>query len=288
MMKHKTVTKNSYEQRLLKVIDYIYQYAERELDVITLAEVANMSSYHFHRIYREFAGETINVTVRRMRLLKAASYLLHSDLSQHAIAKKVSYGSVEAFNRAFSKHYGETPNQYRESRKTLGSFVYPKANKDYATMYSIEQNTFTELTLITVDHQGDYMQIGNAFEKLTVMAAKHNLVDEKTRFFGIYYDDPKTVDKDKLRSKACLSIDVSRLPTNHGFDLLTIPTANTVSLLFKGDYPELEMPYEWLFGQYLPSSNHELLDFPPFEEYLNSLKDTAPQDLLTRIHCLVA
>ena len=287
-MNHKLVTKNQYEQRLLGVIDYIYEHVDGELDVNVLADVACMSSYHFHRIYREFAGETINVTVRRMRLLKAAAYLVRSNLSQQQIAKKVGYGSVEAFNRAFSKHYQETPNQYRIARAAKQvTMLYPKSDKEYKTMYQVEQHTTPSLSLITIDHSGDYMQIGQAFEKLSMMADKLGLINDKTRFFGIYYDDPKTVKADELRSKACITVDSITLPEQHEFEVMNIPASNSVSLLFKGDYPELEKPYDWLFGEYLPSSQYQLKDFPPFEEYLNDLREVAPQDLLTRIYCLV-
>ena len=288
-MKHKHVTKNQYEHRLLNVIDYIYEHVDGELDVNALADVACMSNYHFHRIYREFAGETINVTVRRMRLLKAAALLLRSNLTQQQIAKQVGYGSVEAFNRAFSKHYGETPHQYRiarvEERVTL---LYPKSNKEYTIMYQVEQHTVPAMSLIGVEHKGDYMKIGQAFEKLSVMASKLGLINENTRFFGIYYDDPKTVEQDKLSAKACISVDVTQLPEEHQFELLNIPSSKAVSLLFEGDYPELEKPYDWLFGEYLPQSNYQLKDFPPFEEYLNDAKNTPPQQLLTRIYCLTA
>ncbi|MCF6459111.1 AraC family transcriptional regulator [Pseudoalteromonas sp. MMG024] len=288
-MKHKHVTKNQYEHRLLNVIDYIYEHVDGELDVNALADVACMSNYHFHRIYREFAGETINVTVRRMRLLKAAALLLRSNLTQQQIAKEVGYGSVEAFNRAFSKHYGETPHQYRitrvEERVTL---LYPKSNKEYTIMYQVEQHTVPAMSLIGVEHKGDYMKIGQAFEKLSVMASKLGLINENTRFFGIYYDDPKTVEQDKLSAKACISVDVTQLPEEHQFELLNIPSSKVVSLLFEGDYPELEKPYDWLFGEYLPQSNFQLKDFPPFEEYLNDAKNTPPQQLLTRIYCLTA
>lgn len=287
-MTHKLVTKNQYEQRLLGVIDYIYEHVDGELDVNALANVACMSSYHFHRIYREFAGETINVTVRRMRLLKAAAYLVRSELTQQQIAKRVGYGSVEAFNRAFTKHYKETPNQYRAARAVKQvTVLYPKSNKEYTTMYQVEQQNTPQLSLIALEHKGDYMQIGQAFEKLSLMAGKLDLINDKTRYFGVYYDDPKTVETEKLTSKACITVDLNTLPEQHEFEVMSIPASNSVSLLFKGDYPELEKPYEWLFGEYLPNSDFQLKDFPPFEEYLNDLREVTPQNLLTRIYCLV-
>ncbi|MFC3034025.1 GyrI-like domain-containing protein [Pseudoalteromonas fenneropenaei] len=283
-------TQHHYQKRLLAVIDYMYQHIEQDLDVNTLADVACMSCYHFHRIYREFAGEPVNVTVRRIRLFKAATFLVHSDLSLADIAKRVKYGSVEAFHRAFCKQYGETPLRYRQLRNSQaleGSVFYPTNWKEYKTMYQVEQCKTDAVALYGIAHQGDFMQIGQAFEKLTVLATNLGLLNQQTRFFGVYYDDPKSVPVEQLRAMACISVAQHTDLEHPQLQKLTIPAGETISLLFKGDYTELEQPYEWLFGQWLPQSNLELADFPPFEEYLNDNRTTAPQDLLTRINCLL-
>jgi len=49
----------------------------------------------------------------------------------------------------------------------------------------------------------------------------------------------------------------------------------------------LEKPYDYLFGHWLPESGLEAANFPPFEEYLNDPKTTPPNELLTRIYCLL-
>ncbi|CAH9050446.1 HTH-type transcriptional activator RhaR [Pseudoalteromonas holothuriae] len=287
----KNTTKHSYRQRLLTVIDYLYGHLDMDLDVNTLAERANMSAYHFHRIYREFTNETVNTTVRRMRLFKAATLLLHSNLSQIDIAKQVKYASVEAFNRAFTKHYGETPNQYRKHRsatKLESSVFYPTDPKEYNKMYDVEHINNEGLTLIALSHQGDYMQIGQTFDKLAMLTGSAGLINDNARSFGIYYDDPKTVNKDLLRSMACISIENpnSELP-NKQLQIIQLPAGKAISVIFKGDYTELDKPYDWLFGQWIPNNQVELEDFPPFEEYLNDVKSTPPSQLLTRISCLI-
>ncbi|MCF2908563.1 AraC family transcriptional regulator [Pseudoalteromonas sp. DL2-H2.2] len=289
-MTTRATTLNYYQQRLLRVIDYMYDHVDQDLDVNTLADVACMSCYHFHRIFREFMGETVNATVRRMRLLKAASYLVRSTLTQQQIARRVNYGSVEAFNRAFSRHYGMTPNQFRQQQQSESlhsAAFYPAQPQEYNIMYQVEQTQQNALTLIGLAHQGDYMQIGKTFEKLGMMAGSVGLINEQTRYFGIYYDDPQTVEQTKLKAMACITLAPGADFDQDTFEAITIPPGKLISLTFKGDYSELEQPYNWLFGQWLPQSGLELVDFPPFEEYLNDTRDTAPQDLLTRINCLV-
>ena len=289
-MKQKTST--NYRQRLAKVIDYIHDYVDQDLDVNTLADVAMMSPYHFHRIYRELAQETVNATVRRLRLQRAAVLLIGSEVPLSKIAKQVSYGSLEAFSRAFTKQFDQSPSEYRETRQDYRineqPFIamLPIQKKVYETMYTVEMMNLDEMNVATYSHLGDYMGIVTVFEKLFMYGVSQNLATPETRSFGLYYDDPKSVNHAELRSKACVEIaaDVV-LPGDDAPEKMTIPGGQYATLLFKGSYAELEKPYDWMFGEWLPNSGYEAADFPPMEEYLNDPKVTPPNELLTRIYC---
>lgn len=290
----KNSTSNTYRQRLTQVIDYIHNNLNGDLSVNTLADIAIMSPYHFHRIYREMAQETLNATIRRLRLQRAAVELIRSDMPIASIAKQVSYGSIEAFSRAFTKQFGDTPSHYREQKqaKQISQEPYiamlPITEKEYDLMYEVEMIQMEELPLYGYHHQGDYMEIGSTFEKLFIYAGSHHLLDQNTRSIGLYFDDPESVDKDKLRSMACLTTQSAVNPNDKDAPESTkIPAGKCATLLFKGSYAELEKPYNWFFGEWLPKSGYEAANFPPFEEYLNDPKDTPPSELLTRIHCLL-
>ncbi len=293
----KMSTGQSYRKRLTAVIDYIYHNLDGNLDVNVLAEVANMSPYHFHRIYRKMAGATINTTVRRLRLQRAAADLIRTELSLNAIANKVAYGSIEAFSRAFTKQFGETPGEYRQARKMHQTQSMPfvamldEIQLEYTDMYQVEIMNIHAAHLVGYEHKGSYMNIGNAFEKLYMFAGSHGLLSEKTRSIGLYYGDPKSMNEDELRSMACVSVDG---PAPDGSEDETaplsaqIPAGQYATILFKGSYAELQKPYDWFFGQWLQKNAQELDDFPPFEEYLNDPKSTQPNELLTRIHFKLA
>ncbi|MES9981658.1 MAG: AraC family transcriptional regulator, partial [Candidatus Thiodiazotropha sp. 6PLUC5] len=74
----KQSTTDSYRQRVIRVIEYIHNHLDEDLTVTVLADVAFMSPYHFHRIYRKLARETLNATIRRLRLQRAAVELITS------------------------------------------------------------------------------------------------------------------------------------------------------------------------------------------------------------------
>ncbi len=292
----KQATSKNYRQRLTNVIDYIYQNLDGDLDVNTLADIAHMSPYHFHRIYRELAQDTVNATVRRLRLQKAAADLIRSDQPISSIAKKVSYGSTEAFSRAFTNVFGESPSEYRERQQAKAAdndepfiAMLPTEDKVYNDMFNVEMMDLEAIDLITYDHHGDYMEIGNIFEKIFIYAASNELLNESTRSLGLYYHDPKSVPVNELRSKAGVTAPLHiELSGDDAPERVTVPAGKYATVLFKGSYAELEKPYDWLFGQWLPNSGYEAADFPPVEEYLNDPKETPPSELLTRIHCLLA
>ncbi|KJY87736.1 AraC family transcriptional regulator [Pseudoalteromonas piscicida] len=290
-MTRKATTLSHYTTRLNTVIDYIYNNINRELDVITLADQCHMSTYHFHRVYRSIAGETINATVRRMRLHVAAGMLIRTQDSIAKVAEQTGYASIEAFSRAFSQRYKQPPSLFRqhEQAKAKGcaaEFYIIKVDED-SNMFNVEIGSNEQMMLIGLEHHGDYMQIGQAFEKLNVLAQQQGLLGEDTRFFGVYFDDPKTVEESKLKSIATILVPKTTASLPEGFCEFAIPPGKTASLLYQGDYASLETPYEYLFGQWLPNSEFEPADVPVIEEYLNDVRDTPPHELLTRITCYI-
>lgn len=66
-------------------------------------------------------------------------------------------------------------------------------------------------------------------------------------------------------------------------DLSLDALADVAAMLFTGPYSGLKAAYDYLYGDWLPSSGREMRDAPSYEVYLNSPMDTAPEDLLTEI-----
>ena len=271
-------TAQNYRQRLIRVIDYIYNNLDASLDVNTLANIALMSPYHFHRIYRLMCHETVNATVRRLRLQRAAAHLIRDQRPLSEIANQLSYSSLEAFSRAFTKEFGESPSLYRRSRQDKGSHeekpyiaMLPLAERSSSEEYQVDILHLDEIQLAAYPHHGDYLEIGAAFERLSIYASSIGLSNASSRSFGIYYNDPDSTDMTELRSHACMDINTTtKLPGENPPQKITIPKGRYASLLFKGSYAELEKPYNWLFGYWLSSSGYEAGDFPPVEEYLNN------------------
>lgn len=270
-----------YQVRMNRVAAYISDHLDDELDLMKLAEVACLSPYHWHRIYHAMHGETIATTVKRLRLHRAAGYLVNGDMTVEKIAKKTGYGSLQSFTRIFGAVYGMPPAQYRKH----GSHTQyqPVTKEGSSIMHNVDVKTVPAMSVAAMDHVGSYMAIGTAFGALAGWLGARNLFSAKARSFGVFYDDPDAVPEDKLRSKACFSVE-ENIPDEPPVATAKIGGGRYAVLRHKGPYAELKASYAWLYGSWLVKSAEEAADAPCFEEYLNDPRETAPAELLTDIH----
>jgi AraC family transcriptional regulator len=271
----------SYAKRLTRVSTYIHDHLDEELSIDVLAEVACLSPYHWHRIYHAHFGETVAATVKRLRLQRAAADLAHTARPIPEIAARARYESQASFTRAFSAAFGLPPAKYRE----VGSHSAFKVStpQDVQAMYDVTLTQVPAMPLIAVDHRGSYMSIGKSFDLLFTTLAARNLIKPDLRMIGVYLDDPTSVPEAELRSQAGVALDD---PKGDDAPLVTtcIRDGAYAILKYKGPYGDMRAAYDWLFGQWLPSSGREAADAPIFEEYLNSPRDTPPTELRTDIY----
>lgn len=270
-----------YEARLKRVSNHIYAHLDEELDMERLAEIACLSSYHWHRIYRAIYGETLAATVKRLRLHRAAGDIVGSDLPVGDIAKRSGYPNVQSFNRIFKVAYGMPPARYR--KQGSHTLFDPQSNGKASHMFDVAIRKIPEVHLVGVAHTGSYMQIGKAFEELFGTLYARGRARPEMRMIGVYLDDPDIVAADKLRSYACVTADVAT-PAEAPLERRTVDGGDYAVLRHKGPYAEMHKAYLWLYAEWLPKSGRELRDTVMFEEYVNNPRDVAPSELLTDIH----
>ncbi|MBB3452996.1 AraC family transcriptional regulator [Rhizobium sp. BK313] len=270
-----------YETRLRRVSAYIHEHLDEELDMEKLADIACMSSYHWHRIYRAIYGETAAATVKRLRLHRAAGDLSRTDFTVSDIAKRSGYPNLQSFNRIFKSVYGMPPGRYRnEGSHTI---FEPNTLGRITVMFDVTLRTIPSLPLIGVAHTGSYMQIGQAFETLFGTLYARGLARHDMRMIGVYLDDPDLVATDKLRSYACVNAGKD-IAAEAPLERRTIDGGDYAVLRHKGPYADMYKAYQWLYAEWLPASGRQLRDTVMFEEYLNNPRDVAPTELLTEIY----
>jgi len=271
----------NYQQRLDRVVDYIYEHLDEEIDLNRLAEEACLSSYHWHRIYVAMRGETITTTVKRLRLHRASDRLANSDVPIVDIAGRAGYSSTAAFSRAFRKAYSQAPATYRREGSHARFKTATQARDDKEFEVVIE--SLSEQRCAAVFHQGSYLQIDRAMGSLFGQLGEQQLFSDETQMIAVFYDDPDFVQEQDLRARACSPVAAAarlRAPLEE----LMLPGGSFARLRHRGPYADMKDAYRWLYGVWLPRSAYEAGDVPGFESYLNNPQDVAPTELLTDIH----
>ena len=147
----KPETLNHYGQRLEPVLRWLASHPDADPDLYRLADLACLSPYHFHRVYRALMGETVNATVQRIRMHRAAVALGRSEASLREVAQRAGYESDAAFNRAFGATFGISPGRYRAARSR-------PFDPQELGMYPIKIETFPGATLAVLSHRGSYQR----------------------------------------------------------------------------------------------------------------------------------
>jgi AraC family transcriptional regulator len=107
--------RSEYARRMNRVLDYIDRHLDAPLELATLADVANFSRFHFHRMFAGWIGETLGDYIRRRRLEVGAMQLAtRPNLTVLEVAIYTGFGSGEAFGRAFKTQFGCTPAAWRK------------------------------------------------------------------------------------------------------------------------------------------------------------------------------
>lgn len=274
----------SYIRRFTRVTEYIYANLDAELDLNTLADVAALSPWHWHRIWQAVYGESIANTVKRLRLQRAAADLAQTQMPVDDIWPRAGYGSAAAFSRSFKDAYQMTPTEYRKAGSHT-RFTLPTAPKGVSAMRDVTIRQLAPATLAVIPHKGSYMEIGRAFETLFGTLGARNLLRPGLCMKGLYYSDPTSVPEAELRSAAGILVPDEAFPVEAPLEKAFLRGGDYAVLRHKGPYSDMKAAYDWLYGEWLVRSGREAADAPVFEDYLNNPREVPPTELLTDI-CL--
>lgn len=256
-----------------RVLEYIDHRLDEQLELDMLAKVANFSSFHFHRLFTAWFGETVGDYVRRRRLETAAMRLIAQPrLPVTQVALSVGFGSTEAFARAFKTRFGFTPSAWRQAQVSNRDQLKSKldqARPPVARNHERMKVTIVDrqpTTVAYMRHVGPYGKPVSDFW-ITKVAPwmETNGLFGRTRY-GISYDDPGITAAEKLRYDA--AVEVPKDFQGAGDHQMTvIPGGRYAVGRFRGDERQVGDAWAWLLREWLPASGMQLDSRPFFESY---------------------
>ena len=103
--------------RLLPVIDYIAEHFEEKIYVDRLAEIINVTSDYFIKMFKDSIGKTPIDYINGLRVNKAMQYLVETDMPMSDISDKIGFCNANYFHKIFKQYTDTSPLAYRKSAK---------------------------------------------------------------------------------------------------------------------------------------------------------------------------
>lgn len=213
---------------MVKIIQYIDNNLDTELSLEIVSEIGAYSPFHFHRIFKLIIGETLQNYIFRKRIEKSAFYIsLRKNLSIKDIYLNVGFSSHSDFNKAFKKHYGKSPSEFRkitpEKFHTISQIHRKNGQVDtvfdqyicnienllnWSTMnLKIKVTDLPEMNLASVMSLG-IANVESSFNILIDWAKEKQLFPrENLKMISVYHDSFKVTSADKVRIHASMLLD---------------------------------------------------------------------------------
>lgn len=104
------------DSRIMKVLETIYDAPDKEWDVHSMAQIANMSRSAFASRFKELLNESPIQHIKRWRMQNAYRLLRDQHITINEAAERCGYTTESAFSKAFKKEIGVSPGTVRNSR----------------------------------------------------------------------------------------------------------------------------------------------------------------------------
>ncbi|MGA2136164.1 MAG: AraC family transcriptional regulator [Bryobacteraceae bacterium] len=301
-------TKDHYQDRVNRVLDYISRHLDGELSLNRLSEIGCFSPFHFHRIFQAVTGETLNTHVRRVRLERAAVLLKASPRKRIThVAIETGFAGTAEFSRAFRNHYGRTASSW-DRRSPLEKSKICK-DPEMFPFYSVEEleswkaaaklrvrvGPFSAFRYVYIRVFAPYGSTGllDAYHVLTAWLAERHTDLRDVVFIGMSLDDPSITPFENCRydlgvafpprpGRDGLLAQIVRSRGSagavlrpeasecapRGFSIRDFESQDIAAIHCIGDLAHVDRAWHYLYRIWLPSVAFEPADLPAMEVFV--------------------
>lgn len=136
------ILEHTQKKNLLALRTYMFTHCGEHWTVEKMAKRVEMSSSHFHAMYRQLFGRSPMDDLISVRCNTAYIALQQTSESIKSLAERLGYNHTSHFIRQFRSLYGVTPNMVRKNRTNQPFWIHPlQQSNDISATYPIRPLT---------------------------------------------------------------------------------------------------------------------------------------------------
>ena len=258
---------------LTGVVGYIHAHLDQDLNLEMLASRTPWTASHFHRKFKDYAGETPAKYVERIRLEQAASALVLHNPNVLDIGLDLCFGNPETFTLAFQRLHRLAPREYRNRGRLQSVRALPDRRpiEQAQASYELSASRVVELRPVRLAckrHIGSYEQVPTKlWQDIEAHLSKQKITG--SRFLGIGHDMPGP----KARFDAAIVIEQPFIEDDKVFSA-ELPPGLFAITSHVGAYSTLPFALENVYRQATELPDFQLLGLPLIELYHSSHMQT--------------
>ena len=162
-----------YINSIQKGIDFIEDNLDTAIPLTSISAHANMSHWHFQRIFKALTNETLKSYVRSRRIANSMDSLFDKERSILDVAIASGFESHESYTRAFQKLFGYSPSEYRQ--RASQPLIIKKAKFDQDYLENLSQNVTLEPRIYISPKK---ILVGTKIEVIGIESEKTNIAEK--------------------------------------------------------------------------------------------------------------
>jgi AraC family transcriptional regulator len=273
-------TQNEYHKSLSRVLDYMHTHLNENPGLDKLSDIANLSPYHFHRMFKAVIGVNTGAYQLRLRMEYIAGQLQSEKDSLEQLAEKTGYNGTSALSKAFRKYYGMAPSVYR-SLPVIAT-KYKSVNENFPfSVCSVP--TFSVLCAPVLAEEPMVEACTKAWKSVENFAQKKGLLTSDAETIGLSLNAHKIdIPGDRI-FYAGLSVSEAFI-AEEPFCSLSIDAGTFAVFSIKGSFDKLSELYRYIYFEWLPAGPYLPGKGLAFEKYLDNPHQVPAQEVRTEVY----
>ncbi len=265
-------------ESLQKSIDYLEDHLDSEINVEDAATAANVSVFHFQRIFMVLTDISVMEYVRRRRLTLAAQELALKTVKVIDVALKYGYETPEAFAKAFKRQHGMSPSDARSSQKGLISYnrlvISVQLKGAYPMKVRIEEKEAFKIVGVKRTFSCDNGENTREIPKMWQEVHQNGINDELTHLnngavkgmLGVC----RMMDTSTSTMEYWIATAMEGNEIPERYEAYEIPSATYAIFEVVGPMPEaIQTMWEKIYSEWFPSSSYRPSGSAELEVYSN-------------------